>query len=62
MHFLTILISLAFASSRVDTDGILILENDNMERELERHEHIMVEFYATWCGHCKAFAPHYSAA
>ncbi|KAI4903887.1 hypothetical protein NFI96_004960 [Prochilodus magdalenae] len=38
-------------------DQVLVLDSDSVSRVFNSSSALMLEFYATWCGHCAAFAP-----
>ncbi|KAK8951836.1 Protein disulfide isomerase-like 1-4 [Platanthera zijinensis] len=46
----------------IDEKDVVVLTGGNFSEFIQKNTHVMVEFYAPWCGHCQALAPEYAAA
>jgi len=58
---LVVFIGIALASFPKE-NGVYELNTENLNAWLEEQDYALVEFYAPWCGHCKALAPEYELA
>jgi len=37
----------------------VVLDNSNFDKVVDGSKHVLAEFYAPWCGHCKSLSPKY---
>ncbi len=60
-YFLLSLFSLVLSRKKLfqREETVIVLNDNNFNKTINKFENILVLFYASWCGHCKKFLPTY---
>lgn len=57
------LLGASAVASASDADSYVVqLTKDTFPDFVKEHDLVLAEFFAPWCGHCKALAPEYETA
>jgi protein disulfide-isomerase A1 len=62
LYILSILTAKPKISALEVENNVIVLHDSNFDEEVLNQKHMLVEFYAPWCGHCKKLAPIYASA
>lgn len=54
------LLTYTSAADEVADPDVHVLTNESFDEFVNSNKYVLAEFYAPWCGHCKALAPEYA--
>lgn len=57
-----VVLALKVVAEGESESAVLSLTASDFDEKVNSENLILVEFFAPWCGHCKALAPHYDEA
>lgn len=60
--FSSLALTLFGASAVVSASDVISLTKKTFDSFMKEHELVLAEFFAPWCGHCKALGPKYEEA